>query len=101
MPARQRDLFLTIKTEGAILPTDLLQRIVEGDAELGGLTPDSYHLAGGEKLTEATSRSWNRLLGAWSTFRAARGKLPERIPEPRSHAIGGSCRFFRSLATAG
>jgi hypothetical protein len=41
-------LFLTVKTEGAILPKDLLQRIVEGDPELGGLAPDSYHLARGE-----------------------------------------------------
>ena len=76
MATRSRDLFLTVKTEGAILPTDLLQRIVEGDPELGGLTPDSYHLARGEKLTEATSRSWNRLLGFWSAFQPVKEKLP-------------------------
>lgn len=57
MAVRERDLFLTVKTEGAILPTDLLQRIVEGDVELGGLTPDAYHLRSGEKVTEASSRS--------------------------------------------
>ena len=76
MASRSRDLFLTVRTEGAILPADLLQRIVEGDAELGGLTPDAYHLPKGEKLTEATSRTWNRLLGLWATFRAAAEKLP-------------------------
>ncbi len=80
MAVKQRDLFLTVKTEGAILPTDLLQRIVEGDAELGGLTPDAYHLGGGEKLTEATSRSWNRLLGSWSTFQGVREKLSTNDP---------------------
>jgi Eco57I restriction-modification methylase len=76
MATRSRDLFLTIKTEGAILPTDLLQRIVEADPELGGLGPDAYHLAKGEKLTEATSRSWNRLLGIWSIFQKTKETLP-------------------------
>lgn len=86
MAASQRDLFLTIKTEGAILPTDLLQRIVEGDSELGGLTSDAYHLGGGEKLTEATSRSWNRLLGAWSVFQSAREKLSDGDSRNQSRA---------------
>src|SRR5262249_24975921 len=33
-----------------------------------GLTPDAYHLAGHEKLNEAASRAWNRLLGIWTVF---------------------------------
>ena len=68
--------FTTIRTEGALLPADLLQRIVEADADLGGLTSESYHLSG-EKLNEAINRSWNRLLGAWAAFSALRAKLPE------------------------
>ena len=44
MATRTRDLFLTVRTEGAILPADLLKRIVGGDSDLGGLTPDAYHL---------------------------------------------------------
>ena len=59
MASKSRDLFLTIRAEGAILPPDLLQRIVSGDRELAGLKPDDYHLSKGEKLNEATSRSWN------------------------------------------
>ena len=51
--ANQRTTFTTIRTEGAILPADLLQRIAEGDASLGGLTPEAYHLAAGEKINEA------------------------------------------------
>ncbi|GAA6623504.1 hypothetical protein [Scytonema sp. NUACC26] len=32
MQTRQRQSFITIRTEGAILPADLLQRIAEGEA---------------------------------------------------------------------
>lgn len=77
MASKSRDLFLTIRSEGAILPPDLLQRIVTGDRELEGLKPDDYHLPKSEKLNEATSRSWNRLVGAWASFRQAAEKLPE------------------------
>src|SRR5512147_113901 len=79
MPSSHRTPFLTIRAEGALLPVDLLQRIVENDPDLGGLTPESYHLSG-EKLNEAINRSWNRLLGAWAAFRVAREKLPEGDP---------------------
>ena len=77
MPTHHRSTFTTIRTEGAILPADLLQRIAEGDASLGGLTPEAYHLAAGEKINEAINRAWNRCLGAWATFQSAAAKLPE------------------------
>ncbi len=77
MPTHHRSTFTTIRTEGAILPADLLQRIAEGDATLGGLTPEAYHLAAGEKINEAINRAWNRCLGAWATFQSAAAKLPE------------------------
>ena len=41
---KTRDLFTTIRTEGGLLPADLLQRIVHGDRELPGLDDVSYHL---------------------------------------------------------
>ncbi|MBF6614969.1 MAG: N-6 DNA methylase, partial [Chloroflexi bacterium] len=56
--------------EGSILPADLLQRIADGDSSLEGLRPEDYHLPKGEKLNEATNRSWNHLLGAWASFKA-------------------------------
>jgi len=77
MQTRNRDLFTTIHIEGAILPPDLLQRIAAGDPGLEGLSPDSYHLIEGEKINEVTSRSWNRLLGAWAAFQEHLAKLPE------------------------
>lgn len=76
MQTRRRELFTTIRTEGAILPPDLLQRISEGDRELHGLTPADYHLAAHERLGEAINRSWNRLVGAWAGFTEARERLP-------------------------
>lgn len=77
MTTSTRNPFTTIRTEGALLPVDLLQRIVAGDTALGGLDPESYHLPGSEKLNEAINSAWNRLLGAWSTFQTARGRLGE------------------------
>jgi N-6 DNA Methylase len=79
MPTSSGTRFLTIRAEGALLPVDLLQRIVENDHDLGGLSPESYHLSG-EKLNEAINRSWNRLLGAWAAFSSAAEKLPETDP---------------------
>ncbi len=76
MEIRRRELFTSVTTEGAILPADLLQRVAEGDRELPGLSPDAYHLSG-EKLGEAISRAWNRMLAAWATFETARETMPE------------------------
>ncbi len=77
MHTTYRSSFTSIRVEGAILPPDLLQRVDDGDPDIEGLTPEAFHLDKGEKLNEAISRSWNRLLGAWATFRAAAEKLPE------------------------
>jgi hypothetical protein len=74
---KTRDLFTTIRTEGGLLPADLLQRIVHGDKELPGLDDASYHLVAGERLNERISQSWNRLLGTWKAFRAAANAIPE------------------------
>lgn len=73
--AARNNIFTTIRTEGALLPADLLQRISEG-GNIEGLTPESYH-HGGEKLNEVINRSWNALQGAWASFKAAQERLPE------------------------
>jgi hypothetical protein len=67
--------FLNIRTEGALLPSDLLSRLMEG-TNLPGLKPEDYHLGAGEKLNEAISRSWTRLLSLWLGFRKAQAALP-------------------------
>jgi hypothetical protein len=78
MPYRTSDRFPTIRTEGSILPADLLLRVSAGDGNLPGLTPAAYHLLEGEKLNEATNRAWNRLLGVWASFQKAVEKLPDK-----------------------
>ncbi|MDO9530030.1 MAG: N-6 DNA methylase [Syntrophales bacterium] len=77
MQTRRVNLFTTIRTEGGLLPADLLQRIADGDGDIEGLKPADYHLYPGEKLNEAINRSWNRLTGAWKSFKNALEKLSE------------------------
>ncbi len=60
MRHRKRDTFTTIKTEGNLLPIDLLHRIAEGDSGLKGLTPDSYHLTRDEWRGEPRRNSSER-----------------------------------------
>lgn len=76
MSARTLAAFSTVRTEGAMLPSDILVRVASGDKSLGGFEEASYHLAPGEKIGEATNRAWNRLQAAWANFQAAREKLP-------------------------
>lgn len=76
MPKRS-SIFNNIRTEGAILPAELLQRIVSGDSTLEGLKSTDYHLSPSERLNEAATRSWNRLIGVWQTYREILIQLPE------------------------
>lgn len=71
--------FETIRTEGSLLPSDILQRIAEGDSDLKGLKAQDYHITG-EKLNEAISRSWNTLTVIWSHFRKQVENLQEGQP---------------------
>ena len=75
MARTRRDVFATVRTEGGLLPPELLQSIVEGNGRIEGLSPASYHLAKNEKLNEVISRAWTRCSGAWSSFRQASGEL--------------------------
>ncbi|MGE0309546.1 MAG: N-6 DNA methylase, partial [Acidimicrobiia bacterium] len=68
--------FGTVRSEGGLLPVDLLLRVSTVDPKLPGLSPAGYHLVEGERLNEAINRSWNRLVGAWSSFRDALANVP-------------------------
>ena len=74
MQIRHRETFTTIRTEGSILPVDLLQQISEGGID--GLEPSDYHLSG--RRNEAINRSWNHLLAIWGAFKTAISQLPEK-----------------------
>ncbi len=57
-----------IRSEGGLLPADLLARIRARDERLPGLEPEHFGLVSGETLNEAASRSWARLTGLWRRF---------------------------------
>lgn len=76
----RKELFTTIRTEGAILPSDLLQRIGDLDKALPGLRPADYGLAPTERINEAIARSWSRLQGLWIALREEREKLGDDDP---------------------
>ena len=57
--AARDTLFTTVRTEGGLLPPDLLERIASGEG-LDGLDPEDYGLETGERLNEAISGAWNR-----------------------------------------
>jgi hypothetical protein len=73
---KRAELFATIRTEGGLLPADLLSRVASLDRDLDGLTPEAYHLLANERIGEAITRSWNRMVGAWAAFREAVDALP-------------------------
>lgn len=90
MRVRSPDLFATIRSEGGLLPVDLLARIADA-RDVPGLETASYGLFGGERFGEAITRSWNRLLGAWAAFTDARRVL-------RPDDAGGAMTRDRWLA---
>lgn len=77
MATRTQEIFATVRTEGLLLPPELLRRIVDLDSGLDGLTPAYYYLSG-ERINEAISNAWSRLRIAWSNFKTAQAALPER-----------------------
>jgi len=72
--ARPRSAFVTVRSEGALLPPDELTRIADRTAS--GMSPPDYHLQPHERINEAISQSWNRLVPAWTGLKDALGKLP-------------------------
>jgi hypothetical protein len=61
--------FVAITSEGGMIPSDFLHDLVAPGATIEGLSPASYHLAEGERISEQVNRSWNRLKGCWANFR--------------------------------
>ncbi len=72
--------FKSVKTEGELLPQEILQRIITGDENIPYLSPLSYHLSANERLNEEATRAWNRLTGVWKSFKSHIEQLsPEAI----------------------
>jgi len=75
--ARRTQEFQTLRSEGGLLPPDLLRRVINPRGSLKGTRPEDYGLPQGERLNEVITQSWNRLRRHWSEFRAVAAKLPE------------------------
>ena len=69
--------FSAVRTEGGLLPQDLLARIQCGDPNLVGTKAETYHLGPHERIGEAANRSWSRLSAMWRAFQEAVENEPE------------------------
>jgi len=76
MGRRQQD-FQTIRSEGGLLPMDLLRRILDPKDSLLGTKPEDYGLPKGDRINEAITQSWNRLQRHWTEFRDQAERLTE------------------------
>ena len=74
---RLRSEFQTVRSEGGLLPPDLLRRVVDRSATLAGTSPENYGLSPGERLNEVITHSWNRLRRHYGEFDSAAAHLPE------------------------
>jgi hypothetical protein len=78
--ARRTNDFQTIRSEGGLLPPDLLRRVRDPKEKLDGTRPEDYGLAQGDRLNEVITQSWNRLGRYWAEFRAAAANLSPGDP---------------------
>ncbi len=75
--ARRAIEFQTIRSEGGLLPPDLLRRVIDPKAKLPGTKPEDYGLVAGDRLNETITQSWNQLRRHWREFQAAAVNLAE------------------------
>ncbi len=71
--SKRTQQFQTIRSEGALLPPDVLQLIAS--LKTDGTSAEAYHLPPGTKINEAISQSWNALRQHWTSFQEARKGL--------------------------
>lgn len=75
--SRRTNHFQTIRSEGGLLPPDLLRRVLDPKEKLEGTRPEDYGLPQSVRPNEVITQSWNRLRKHWAEFRAAASSLPE------------------------
>ena len=74
---RPNQNFQTVRSEGGLLPPDLLQRVLDPRSGLADTQREDYGLSPGERLNEAITHSWKRLRRHYGEFRVAASNLPE------------------------
>jgi hypothetical protein len=72
MGLRRSRVSTSVRSEGGLLPADLLAKVAAVDQDVPGLTDADFGLATGDRLREAITRSWNRLVGLWAVVTAAK-----------------------------
>ncbi len=72
MELRRNRVTSSVRTEGGLLPADLLAKVAAGERDVPGLADADFGLGQGERAREAITRSWNRLVGAWAALEAVR-----------------------------
>jgi hypothetical protein len=77
MPRQRTITFTTIRSEGGLLPSDLLARVATQDKSIPGLSTADYHLVKGESLGNRITESWNKLTAAWKYFTEQLEILPD------------------------
>ena len=78
--SRASNQFSSVKTEGGLLPQDMLARIQAGDPVLLGMKAETYHLGANERIGEATNQAWSRLVSSWHAFQEALAKESDDAP---------------------
>lgn len=78
--SRRSNDFQTIRSEGGLLPPDLLRRVLDPKEKLPGTRPEDYGLPVGERLNEVITQSWNRLRKHWMEFQSSAANLPYGEP---------------------
>ena len=76
---RRQQEFQTIRSEGGLLPMDLLRRVLNPKDKLEGTRPEDYGLPKGERINETITQSWNRLRRHWVEFREQAARLTEGV----------------------
>ena len=70
--------YVAIRSEGGLIPYDLLDKIASEDA--AGQKPGDFGLPKGRRLTDEVSRVWADAQSLWSNFKRRRESLGDRDP---------------------
>ncbi|MBQ9372463.1 MAG: N-6 DNA methylase, partial [Thermoguttaceae bacterium] len=68
--------FSAVKSEGGLLPLELLAKIAARDPSLPGVRDEDYQLMTGERLNEKVAEVWAKLKRSWAIFQQKRATLP-------------------------
>jgi hypothetical protein len=70
--------FIGIRSEGGLLPPDILEQIAQ--EKLEGQKATAFGLPAGRRLTDEIARAWSDALDYWNVFRRRSQELPEKDP---------------------